>query len=87
VGPFEDGIQQIDKQDIKDKLEAEAKEKCLQLCPMFSLRRMFQFVDMLPDSIDPNKDPEWEYLLSEAPETRGDKIGVKPKIVFTPSEL
>ena len=79
VGPFASQIQYIDKQDIRDKLAAEAEIKCLQLCPLFSLPKAFCFVDELPDQINPQNDTEWEYEFSKEPEEKDKIIGVKPK--------
>lgn len=81
VGPFEDGIQYIDKQAIKDKLAAEAVSKCLQLCPMFSIDKAFQYVDQLPGQIDPRVESEWEYHDSEDELDKGAPIGVQPACV------
>lgn len=79
IGPFDGQVQFIDKQDIKDKLAAEADSKCLQLCPLFSLEKAFRYVDQLPGQIDPSIDVEWEYDLSEEPESKFEIIGVRPK--------
>jgi len=79
VGPFDGQVQFIDKQDIKDKLTAEADSKCLQLCPFFSLQKAFRYIDQLPDQIDPKVDMEWEYDSSEEPESKFEIIGVRPK--------
>lgn len=81
VGPFEDGIQHIDKQDIKDKLANEADAKCLQLCPVFSIEKAYQYVDLLPDQIDPKYDLEWEYEVSEDEVNKGAIIGVQRKTI------
>jgi len=78
VGPFDDNIQYIDKQAIKDKLEDEARVKCLRLCPLFSMEKAFQYVDLLPDQIDPKVDTEWAYDLSEDPENKFAALGVRP---------
>lgn len=78
VGPFQDGIQFIDKQDIKDKLTAEAAAKCLFLCPLFSLHKALQHVEQLPGQIDPRADENWEYDLSRVPGNEGEMIGVIP---------
>jgi len=78
IGPFDGNIQYIDKQDIKDKLAAEASAKCLDMCPMFSLQRAFKYVDELPDHIDPVIDADWEFQISEEPESRGERTGVQP---------
>lgn len=86
LGPFDGIIQFIDKQDIKDKLEAEATAKCLQLCPLFSLERAFQYVDQLPDQLDPRNDSEWVYIGSEHPESKGEVIGIEPKPVEITAE-
>lgn len=80
VGPFDGKVQFIDKQDIKDKLKAEAKTRCLHLCPLFSLKKAFHYVDQLPDQIDPRVDSEWEYESSPEPESRDEVIGVRPKM-------
>lgn len=79
VGPFDGKVQFIDKQDIKDKLAAEAKAKSLQLCPLFSIEKALQYVDQLPGQIDPRIDTEWEYDSSEEPESKFEVIGVRPK--------
>jgi len=79
VGPFDGTIQYIDKQDIKDKLAAEADAKCLQLCPLFSIKRMSQYVDGLPDQIDPTVDDNWQYCEYDDNTEKGKIIGVEPK--------
>jgi len=81
VGPFDGKVQFIDKQDIELKLRKEADCKCLNLCPLFSLKKALQYVNQLPDRIDPRNDPEWEYDLSDEPESKDVPLGVKPKIV------
>lgn len=77
VGPFQDGIQYIDKHEIKTVLSAEAESKALSLCPNFSLKKALAFVDRLPDQIDPRTDHEWTY--SELPNEKGSPYGVEPK--------
>ena len=79
IGPFEDGVKYIDKQAIKDKLTAEAADKGLQLCPMFSLTKMRQLVDTMPDQIDPRIDTQWEYQVSDDEVNKGEVIGVQPE--------
>ena len=76
IGPFDGTVQYIDKQDIKDKLVEESKAKCLQLCPLFSLQKVFIYVNNLPDQIDPTNDENWEYEIS--PENKSKRIGVQP---------
>jgi len=76
IGPFDGTVQYIDKQDIKDKLVEESKAKCLQLCPLFSLQKVFIYVNNLPDQIDPTNDENWEYEIS--PENKSKRIGVRP---------
>ncbi len=79
IGPFDGEVQFIDKQDIKDKLSEEAKIKCLQLCPVFSLQIANKYVDDLPDQINPMLDDNWEYDVSAEPEEDNKRIGVRPK--------
>lgn len=79
VGPFSGTVQYIDKQEIKDKLTAEAESKCLAICPLFSLAKVMQYVDKLPDQIDPTKDEKWEYREAIHQEDGLDVVGVQPK--------
>jgi hypothetical protein len=81
VGPFLNKVQYIDKQQIKDMIAAEAELKALQLCPCFSLERAFQYVDMLPDQIDPQEDYEWVYIESGEVTSPHEIVGVEPKAV------
>ena len=84
VGAFKSVEQCIDKQAIKDKLVEEAGTKGLQLCPMFSLEKALQYVDLLPDTINPEKDMEWVYDFQDDPVQGMHIVGVKPK--YSPLE-
>lgn len=81
-GPFENNIQYIDKADIKETLLQEAYKKGLYLCPCFDIRHIDKHVSELPDQINPKKDDNWEFKLSDEPENREEIVGVKPKIDF-----
>jgi hypothetical protein len=52
IGPEQDGIRYIDKEDIKEKLLHEAELKGLSICPLFNLNNVLQAVQALPDSVE-----------------------------------
>lgn len=79
VGPFVNKVQYVDKEQIKDMLAAEAEIKSLVLCPCFSLKRAFQYADLLPDQIDPQVDTEWAYVESGEVTNPHEIVGVEPK--------
>ena len=81
IGPFLNKIQYIDKDQIKEMLKAEAELKAMELCPCFSLERAFQYVDLLPDQIDPQQDTEWAYVESGEVTSPHEIVGVEPKPV------
>jgi len=84
VGPFENGIQYIDKEEIKSILQAESESKCLDLCPFFSLPKAISFVNLLPEQIDPRKDSEWIYTKSQDIVNLGIPVGVEPAEKMSP---
>ena len=55
IGPFEDGIQYIDKESIREMLENEANLKNLTICPLFSLEKASNLISKLPEQIDIKK--------------------------------
>jgi len=46
---------------------------------MFSLTKMRQLVDTMPDQIDPRIDTQWEYQVSDDEVNKGEVIGVQPE--------
>jgi len=79
VGPFQDGIQYIDKADILDALEAEVQARCLKLCPHFARARVEAAVEALPGQIDPRHTDAWIYRGSDDPAQADYFVGVMPE--------
>jgi hypothetical protein len=80
VGPFEKGIQYIDKDEIGEHLKREMDFKCLEMCPKFSFDRVKKAISSLPDKIDPDRDDLWEIEYFGEPGFSPKAIGVMPKI-------
>lgn len=60
IGHFEGDIWKVDKQVIYQILLNEAEIKYLKACPLFSEKRIWEFIDQLPDEII--IDENWEVL-------------------------
>lgn len=59
-GKFEESVWKVDKGAILHALETEAKEKRLEVCPVFSLLSLKRYVDTLPNEI--LVDDRWNVL-------------------------
>ncbi len=78
VGPFDGKVQFIDKEAIKEMFRDEADKKNLELCPFFFLEKAFQYVDMLPEQINPTIDEEWSYNITTTSGNLLSATGVTP---------
>ncbi len=79
VGPFQDGVQYIDKADILDALEAEVQARFLGLCPHFAWARVEAAAEALPDQIDPRQNDGWIYRGPDDPTQSDYFVGVMPE--------
>jgi hypothetical protein len=68
---------QINKADIKQFLKREAELKRLNLCPLFSLDKVFAEVNKLPDYIDLSKS-EWHIVYDTDAGGEGQAVKVWP---------
>ncbi len=75
------GVWHFDKARIRHELEVRIHEN--RLCPVLDSRRIMQTLDKLPDSIDPKRDPNWEYITTYE-KIRGEykeiATGIRPVI-------
>lgn len=73
------GIWRFDKARIRHDLEQGIHEN--NLCPVLDAKRVLETLDDIPDTIDPRKDPNWEYVTSYQ-EVRGEykevATGIRP---------
>lgn len=74
-----DGVWHFDKDRIRLELEGSIHEN--RHCPVLSKARVLETLDMLPDSVDPRRDPHWEY--NTQPDFQGDDyreviVGIRP---------
>ena len=83
VGPFRDGIQYIDKDEIFEIIKKESEVKLLSFCPFFSLSKAKKLIDELPGQIDPKADTLWEIRVMFDNGFKPKPVGVQPKPIET----
>ena len=75
------GTWHFDKDRIKHELELTLKEN--ELCPVLNRKRVLETLDKLPNSVNPQRDKNWQYRTSYE-EVNGDykevAVGIKPVI-------
>ena len=75
------GVWHFDKNKIKSELDLSISS--VELCPMLDKSKIYQTLDLIPDTIDPKNDPNWEYIENYI-EVNGkyQKVarGIKPTI-------
>ena len=70
-GQFDsNGIWHFDKDQIARELKAGIEEN--RVCPALDPQRVLDTLDRIPDSVDPNSDPHWEYTTSYEETDDGD---------------
>lgn len=77
----EEGIWHFDKVRIKSELDSAIKK--VELCPILDKAKIYKTLDLIPDSINPKTNPNWEYD-ERAVEVDGNykkaATGIKPTI-------
>lgn len=79
-GKFDNnGVWYFDKDRIKHDLELNIHRS--RYCPVLNTERIFKTLDLLPNSVNPKIDKNWEYITDYDPNTGKDyAVGVKPLI-------
>jgi len=81
-GELIDGVWVVHKDRILQTLLDEVTKTGIVYCPLFKQDKLIQFVNILPETINPKTDKEWEYVektTDDGFQTVSRIVGVRPK--------